>query len=160
MKAIHTFAILIFVSLAGHAQSNSYQTLKEKFTDQPNVHSFSCNGWVGRLVLNLAGEQEFRHAIKELSHIRLITIPRAEFSQQHVSVNGFKSVLKKDGFEELAFIRDNGDEITLYLREGKNNKNRYFALIEEPDEIIAIELKGYIDPGLLNPENTRLAFNQ
>ncbi|MBL7862149.1 MAG: DUF4252 domain-containing protein [Cyclobacteriaceae bacterium] len=160
MKALYTFAILIFVSMACLGQSYSYQTLKEKFTDQPNVHSFSFNGWVGRMVLNLAGEQEFRHAVKDLNHIRFLTIPRSEFSQQQVSVTGFKNVLKKDGFEELAFIRDHGDEITLYLREGKNNKNRYFALIEEPDEIIAIELKGYIDPRLLNPENTRLAFNQ
>jgi hypothetical protein len=27
--------------------------------------------------------------------------------------------------------------------------NRYFVLIEQPDEVVAIELKGYLDPALL-----------
>jgi len=161
MKSISLFIAAILIATASSfAQSNSYETLKDKFKNQPDVHSFSFSGWMGRMVLNLAGEYEFRNAIKDLNHMRLITIPRSEFSAQHVTVKGFKNVLKKDSFEEMAVIRDHGQEVSIYLREGNNNKNHYFVLIEEEHEVVAIELKGYMDPKLLNPKNTTLAINK
>jgi len=156
-----TFALLLLISSATlMAQSNSYQILKNKFKGEPDVHSFSVSGWVGRLVLNLAGEYEFREAIKELDHIRLMTIPKSAFISQDVTVNGFKRILKQNTYEELAFIRDDGEEVTIYLQEGKHNNNRYFVLIDEQDEVVAIEMKGYIDPQLLNPKTTTLASNK
>jgi hypothetical protein len=114
---------------------------------------------MGRLVLNLAGEYEFKDAIKDVKHLRLITIPHEQFSAQHVSVNGFKKQLIKDSFEELAIIRDQGDQVFIYLQEGYNHKNHYFVLIENEREVVAIELKGYLDPKLLNPKNTTLVVN-
>ena len=138
MKSIVTL-IFVFLMAATSvvAQSNSYQLLKNKFKDQPDVYSFSFSGWMGRIVLNLAGEYEF--------------------SAQNVSVNGFKKLLKQDSFEELAFIHDQGEEVSIYLREGNNHKNHYLVLIEEEREVVAIELKGYLDPKSLNPTNTTLA---
>jgi Domain of unknown function (DUF4252) len=161
MKSISVFIVVVLVTATSTlAQSNSYQLLKDKFKDQPDVYSFSFSGWMGRLVLNLVGEFEFKDAIKDIKQMRLITIPRSEFLAQQVSVAGFKKRLKKDSFEELAFIRDEGEEVSIYLREGSNNKNHYFVLVEEEQEVIAIELKGYLDPKLLNPKNTTLAVNK
>lgn len=161
MKSIALFfAVALLTTTSVLAQSNSYQILKDKFKDQPDVHSFSLSGWMGRLVLNMAGESEFRKAIKDLKHVDIITIPNSEFSAQNLSVRGFKRVLKQDSYEELAFIRDNEEEVSIYLHEGNNNKNHYFVLVEEEDEVVAIELKGYLDPKLLNPKNTTLAINK
>jgi hypothetical protein len=161
MKSISLLVVaVLFAATSLLAQSNSYQTLKDKFKDQPDVHSFSLSGWMGRLVLNMAGEFEFSEAIKDLKHVDIITIPNSEFSVQSLSVSGFKKVLKQDSYEELAFIRDNGGEVSIYLREGSNNKNLYFVLVEERNEVVAIELKGYLDPKLLNPKNTTLAINK
>ncbi len=161
MKPIVTL-LFVFVMAATSlvAQSNSYQLLKNKFKDQPEVYSFSFSGWMGRIVLNLAGEYEFRNAIKDIKYMRLITIPQSEFSAKNVSVNGFKKLLKQDSFEELAFIHDQGEEVSIYLREGNNHRNHYFVLIEEEREVVAIELKGYLDPKLLNPRNTTLAVKK
>ncbi len=158
MKSIVTL-IFVFLMAATSvvAQSNSYQLLKNKFKDHPDVYSFSFSGWMGRIVLNLAGEYEFKNAIRDIKYMRLITIPQSEFSAQNVSVNGFKKLLKQDSFEELAFIHDQGEEVSIYLREGNNHKNQYFVLIEEEREVVAIELKGYLDPKSLNPTNTTLA---
>jgi hypothetical protein len=151
---------ILFTVSNSFAQSRSYEALKEKFSNRPDVHSFSFGAWMGRLVLKMAGEHEFTNAIKDVKHVRLITIPKQEFAAQHVSVKGFKKLLKQDYFEELAFIRDTGEEVTIYLREGNNNKNHYFVLVEEEQEVVAIELKGYIDPKELNPKTTSLALNK
>ena len=161
MKSISLFVVAMVIGTTSlFAQSNSYQTLKNKFKDQPDVHSFSLSGWMGRLVLNMAGEFEFSKAIKDLKHVDIITIPNSEFSAQNLSIGGFKKVLKLDAFEELAFIHDGGEEVSIYLREGNNNKNHYFVLVEEENEVVAIELKGYLDPKLLNTKNSTLAINK
>jgi hypothetical protein len=157
MKTSKILFVLLLTAATAHAQSNSYNILKHTFSDQPDVHSFSFSGWVGRLILRVADEHEFRNAIKDLQHVRFIEIPKAEFAAQNLSVKGFKNVLIKDSFQELAFIRDKGEEITIYLREGNNHKNQYFVLVEEEHQVVAIELKGYLDPQLLNPKNTTLA---
>jgi hypothetical protein len=160
MKSILGVLLILLIAAGSvSAQSNSYQILKEKFNGQPDVHSFSVSGWVGRVILKMAGEYEFRDAIKELKHVRLITIPRAEFEARKVTVKGFKNVLQQDAFQELAFIRDNDEEVSIYLKEGNNHKNHYFVLVEDEQEVVAIELKGYIDLEKLSP-NTTIAFNK
>jgi hypothetical protein len=160
MKSIRILLLLLITVGSVSAQSNSYQMLKENFIGQPDVHSFSVSGWVGRVILNMAGEYEFRDAIKELKHVRFITILRAEFEARKLTVKGFKNVLQQDSFQELAFIRDNGEEVSIYLKEGNNHKNHYFVLVEEEQDVVAIELKGYIDLKQLNPTNTTIAINK
>jgi hypothetical protein len=158
MKSFKILLVLMFVASFAMAQSKSYSILKDKFIDRPDVHSFSFSGWMGRLVLRMVDEHEFRDAIRDLQHVRFIEIPKAEFAAQNLSVKGFKNILIKDSFQELAYIRDNGEGITIYLREGNNHKNHYFVLVEEERQVVAIELKGYLDPQLLNPKNTTLAM--
>jgi len=159
MKKYKILIVLVLLTSAAIAQSKSYSTLKERFIDRPDVHSFSISGWVGRLVLRMTDEHEFRNAIKELDHVRILIIPRVEFAAQNLSVKGFKNLLIKDSFEQLAFIRENGEDVTVYLREEKNKRNHYFVLVEEEQEIVAIELKGYLDPELLN-RDSKLASNR
>jgi len=156
---------LVFVTVGlstTWAQSRSYNALKDNFKGQFDVHSFSVNGWFGRMILNMAGENEVRAAIQELKYARLITIPRHEFNNRNLTVNGFKSLLKQDGFEDLAQIIDKHDVVSIYVQEGKTRtNNRYLMLIEESSEIVAIELTGYIDPAKLVPsENSEVILNK
>ncbi|MBP9926305.1 MAG: DUF4252 domain-containing protein [Cyclobacteriaceae bacterium] len=160
-----TIQVIVFV-LAGvtlaNAQSNSYQTLKNTFSNEAEVHSFAFSGWMGRMVLDMVGEHELKNAIKDLNHVRFITIPHSVFNDRNLSVKGFKKVLQQDSFEEIAYIRDRGEEVTIYLHETGNHQNRknvYFVLVEEAQEVVAIELKGYLDRELLN-SSTKLASNK
>ncbi|MDZ7647219.1 MAG: DUF4252 domain-containing protein [Cytophagales bacterium] len=150
--------LFVFASMSVvSAQTKSYQTLKSTFSDEPEVHSFSFSGWMGRLVLDMAGEYEFKNAIRDFNHVRFITIPRSEFDARNLSVSGFKKVLQQDSFEEIAFVRDRGEEVTIYLRETSNKENRknvYFVLVEEEREVVAIELRGFLDTQLLNTDNS------
>lgn len=164
MKLRYLLSLLFVVTFAfgASAQSRSYNALKDNFKDQPDVHSFSVNGWFGRMILNMAGENEVRNAIQELKHVRLITIPRHEFNNRNLTVNGFKSLMKQDGFEDLAQIKDQGDVVSIFIQEGKiKTNNRYLMLIEESTEIVAIELTGYLDPSMLVPsENSEVIINK
>lgn len=157
MKKILLLSFLIgAVSFGATAQSESYQILKKKFNDSPEVHSFSVSGWVCKIVFSLAGEYEFKKAVEDIDHIRLFTIPRNEFAAKEVTVKGFKRLLKQDNYEQLAHIRDNGEDVTIYLRELSNKKNYYFVLVENEREVVAIEMKGYINPEVLKEKSLAL----
>jgi hypothetical protein len=159
MKGIHIIfaSSILLIATSTFGQSNSYQALKNNFSDRPNVHNFNVNGFFCRLVLGMAGEWEFKEAIEDVQQVRLITIPSEEFKAQGLSVNGFKKLLAKDSFEELASIRDNGDDVNFYLQ-STGRKNRYVILIQEPDEVVVVELKGSIDVNMLMDKNNTLSL--
>lgn len=156
--------VLLLVSTFGWSQSKSYQTLKDHFDDRPDVHAFSIGGWLCRATLSLAMDENdreialLRKAMANIDHVRFIVIPKEEFKAQGLTVNGFRSYLRKDSFEQLADVRDQGDQVTFYHRSDGTRKDRYFVLVDEQDEVVAIEMKGYIDPAIFESEDARITL--
>lgn len=157
MKTVLTACFLTLTLAFASAQSNSFQTLQDHFQGLPEVYSFKFSGFVGRTVLAIAAPEEklIRTALDDVRNYRMIVIPRKEFNNQNLSIKGFTAVLKKDSFDELAHITDNRDNVRLYHRSEGNNKDRYFVLIDEIEEVIAIEIKGYINTDVLIEEIRR-----
>jgi hypothetical protein len=153
-----TTTLLIIVLAAGFAsaQSKSYITLREKFAGEKDVFAFRFSGGLTRMALRIAGEYEFYDAIRDVKNIRFIVIPKSAFHEKRVSLSGFKKVAKEDGFEELAHIRDHGDDVQILLQPGKNDNNRYLVLVDGGNEVVAIEVKGYINPDEIRRE---IAYN-
>jgi hypothetical protein len=154
--------LLVLISVSGFAQSKSYQTLRDHFSGSENVHSFSIGGLLCKMAVNIASKDEelLRNLMKDISHVRFIVIPKEEFRNQNLSVNGFKNYLSKDSFEEVLAVREKGDHVNVFHRTDGNKKNRYFVLVEESDEVVAIEMKGYIDPQLFKDENNKISLNR
>lgn len=135
---------LLFVFSAS-AQSNSYLTLKDTFKAGDDVYAVSVNGMLCRTILRMAGEHEFREAITDIKNIRVIVIPAVEFRKRGLSVTGFKKILKEDAYQELATVRDSGDDVAVFLQESDRKRDRYFFLIDEGDEVIGVEMTGEVD---------------
>jgi DNA-binding transcriptional regulator of glucitol operon len=156
--------VLLLVSTLGWSQSKSYQTLQHHFDNRPDVQAFSLGGWLCRAALSLAMDDDDRElnllkkAMADINHVRFIVIPKHEFRQQGLSVNGFRSYLKKDSFELLADVRDQGEQVTFYHRSDGTRKDRYFVLVDDQDEVVAIEMKGYIDPAIFESEDARITL--
>jgi len=88
MKTIATCIILSFViTTSVSAQSRSFETFKEKFSDSEDAYSFSTNGFFARTVLWLAGEHEFNKAIESIKSISLVTVPKDAFRSERVTVS-------------------------------------------------------------------------
>ena len=143
-KYLLLLVLTVFVAQAT-AQSDSFQTLKDTFKKGDEVVSVSVNGMLCRTILRMAGEHEFRNAITDVKNIRVIVIPMTEFKRKNLSVTGFKKILKEDLFQELATVRDSGDDVSIFLQEGNKNRDRYFILVDEGDEVVCIEIKGTMD---------------
>ena len=147
MKSLRIILLGAMAAVSAHsfAQSESFQTLKDNFAGQPEVHCFKVSGFLCRTVLWMAGEWEFREAISDVSSIRIMTIPKEAFASQQLSLGGFRRVLQKDRYESLATVRDNGERVEVYIQEAGNRNNRYLVLVEESDEVTVIEVKGSLD---------------
>jgi hypothetical protein len=156
-----TLALLIIFPASAFAQSKSFQILKEKFRGTENVFSIRTSGFMARTVLWMAGEREYNSAIRDVYNVRLMVIPKSAFRKKEVTLEGFRKVIRKDGFEELAHMRDHGDDVTILIQSPsqKRSDNRYLLLVEENDEVVVIEVRGYIDPELMFKDKNTIAYN-
>jgi hypothetical protein len=136
--------LLMMIHIAG-AQSKTFKTLRHKFGDAENVHSFSASGFWARTILWMAGEHEFKDAIEHLDDVRVITIPSENFRKANVTPGGLKKLVLTDAYEEMLVVKEHGDEITFYIQEGDDRNNRYFLLVDGATEVVAIEFEGFID---------------
>jgi Domain of unknown function (DUF4252) len=159
-----TFLIYLFTIAAVSvlAQSRSYEALRDHFADEEDVVSFRLSGFMCRAAINLFApeEKQFRALMEDVDNIRFMVIPKDHFSSQGFSLSRFRSHLTKDSFEELMNVRDHGDHVTLFHRADGKKNNRYFMLVEDTKEVVAIEMKGYIDPQLLNDKNSKISINK
>lgn len=164
MKSIKPILLLSFVACATllSAQSRSFQALKNNFGDVDDVHSFALSGFLCRIAVNIAvaGEDDdiLRKLVKDIRHVRFIVIPKAAFKSQSLTVAGFKHYLQRDGFDEMIAVREKSDRMNLYHRIDSHKNNRYFLLVEDLDEVIAFEMKGYIDPAIFEDEDNRITL--
>jgi hypothetical protein len=161
MKATLTLLVLLTASTVSvQAQSKSFRTLREKFSGTEKVFSIRTSGFMARTILWVAGEHAYNDAIREVKNVRLVVIPKSAFSENNVTLTGFRKLTREDGFEELTRVRDHGDDVTLLIQTPTRKKldNRYLILVEEENEVVVVEVRGYIDPDLLLKNNNTLAY--
>ncbi|MBL0742583.1 DUF4252 domain-containing protein [Chryseolinea lacunae] len=156
---IASFLLVTVLSATAVAQSKSFISFKEKFIGLEDVHHLSLNGFFARTIFKMVAEDDLNHAVKAIKNIRLVTVPKAAFQKQNVSVPGFKNVLHGDAFEELAHVKENGDDITLYMQSTQKNDNRYMVLVEEEYVVTLIEFRGKVDPDFLI-KNRPMSYNK
>ena len=156
MKHFTATLLLVLVAVVASAQSKSFITLKEKFAGEKEVFAFRFSGGFARLALRIAGEHDFYDAIRDVRNVRFIVIPKNAFYEKRLSLNGFRKFAKEDGFEEVASIRDHGDNVDILVQPGKKDNNRYLVLIDDGGEVVAVEMNGYINPEEIRRE---IAYN-
>jgi hypothetical protein len=147
MKFTLTIVFIILIAGSSFAQTNAFETLHDKFKGEQNVFSVSASGFVARSIFWLAGEHDYRKAVKHVDRFRMITIPKMAFKVKDVTLNGFKKFISSD-YELLTSARDHGDNMSLYIKQADRNKenNRYLLLVDTDDEVVAFEIIGYINP--------------
>ncbi len=142
------------LAVPSFAQSRSYETLRNKFRGKEGVHSFSIGGILLRAALGIVAHDEdpLRQSMRNVSHVRFMVIPEDAFAEEKVSVNGFKNYLKNDSYDQVAEIKEKGERITIFHRGEGNRDGRYFVLVEDNGEVVAMEIKGDMDLSVWNSE--------
>lgn len=155
MKKILILLTFVVFSLRAHAQSKSFEKLREKFKGEEDVHTLKMGGFMLQVVMKLAtvDDRSARESLRSVRELRLMVIPHEAFQRQGLSVDGFRGVLRKDAFDEMTEVRKGKDRVTVYMRPDNNHVNRYFVLVANEEEVVAMEMKGNVDPEWLAKNN-------
>jgi hypothetical protein len=151
MKSKFLLIGLLFTAVSAFAQSNSFLTLKEKFRGEENVFAIGAGRFWIKTALLFIDEKDLRYHFRDVRHVRMITIPQKAFREKNLKLSGFKKILAKDDFEEVASVKERGTHVEIYMKSFDRNENAYFILIDERSEVTALEIIGNIDPkGIVN----------
>lgn len=159
MKKSIIIAVLAISSFGTYAQSTSYKALLAKFKGKEDVHAFKVSGFICRAILSFSNSSDnevLKQMTKDIRQVRLIVIPTAEFERQNLSLTSFRNYLKKDSFNELMMVKDQGDKVWIYQREDDGKNSRYFLLVEEPTEVVAVEMIGEVDPSIFKNGDNKI----
>ncbi len=145
MRTLIVTLVFLMTSLLGYTQSSGLHVLKKKFKGEADVHAFKLNGLLARLAIKMIDDEPFQEAVSSIRSIEFISIPKSAFSDQHLSVQGYKKFLVENRFENLMDVRDNGEHISVLLAPGARDE-RYVIIVDEGNEVIVFEMKGHINP--------------
>ena len=152
MKNIYVYLVLFLLafSIAGYSQSKSFLTLQDRFEGRKDVTHLNISSFFVRMALCLASEDLNSDEISNIGRLHLMVIPKDHFAADGVTLNGYiRFVEKKDSFEELINIKDKKDNVRLFVKTRDKYTSRYLLLVDDEDEVVAIEFSGNINPDKL-----------
>ncbi|MEO5976954.1 MAG: DUF4252 domain-containing protein [Chryseolinea sp.] len=83
----------------------------------------------------MAGEVEAKRALKHKGKVRMVVVTRAAFSNQQVTISGYKDDLRKDSYDQIMNVLEEGSDVTLYERGVRDTENQYLVLVEDQSEV-------------------------
>lgn len=137
MKKTIIISIIVLLASAGlHAQESFF----DKFADRKGVTSvyisqkmFSMMKDIDNDEINLAGIADKINSLQILSCDNKAVADELRKETAHIR--------RDNGYEELMRIREEGERVTIYTKEGAK-ENEYVLLVDEPDEFTIILLNG------------------
>lgn len=151
MKTAIAFMFLLITGVTAFGQSKSFTSLSEAYSDRDDVTTFNLGG----LGIKWSSGEDEDKTLSGIRDVRFLHIPRAQFESGHVKLSSLKRDLTRDNFEVMFSARDGKDNVSVYMQENGGDKNLYFVLVEDDENITAIEIKGYIDPKTLRDSKKR-----
>ncbi len=138
--------IVLTAPLSVYAQSDVFQTFRKKFRGEEGAHYLNVSGFVVRTMLAIADEDEARRAMKDISRIHLMVVPREAFSTKRVTVAGFKRVMQDNHFEHVLDAKDGSDKVAIYsYTPSRREDQSHLMVIESDDNVLLIEFSGFVD---------------
>lgn len=141
-KLIIAIAIMVIPFLAS-SQNECIEKFYDKYVGNEKITDISLNGWI----LSLASEMSDDEGDKILEKITKLRIMIAE-ENNTISKTEIKQLMKdvrKNKFEDLMTIRDDGNQINFMIRENNNTITNVLVVIRGDDDFILLSLEGNLN---------------
>ena len=139
MKKILIIQLLLCLCLSVSAQN----ALFNKYRDAKVVTSV----YISKTMLSLAGnfkagKSDISKIASRLDHLQILTFERPSMIRtvRKEAVEAFR----KEGFEQIMQVKDDGDNVTIYLKTHKNKKNEFVLFNVGEDELEIINVLGNV----------------
>lgn len=137
-KVLITWIIILLASTGVRAQESFF----EKFADRKGVTSVYISKKMFSMMKNInSGDINLANVADKINSLQILSCDNKTVADELRKETAH--IKRENGYEELMRIREEGERVTIYAKEGKK-ENEYVLLVDEPDEFVLILLNGQL----------------
>ncbi|WP_297972023.1 DUF4252 domain-containing protein [uncultured Bacteroides sp.] len=139
MKKVFITWIFVLLACAGlHAQESFF----EKFADRKGVTSVYISKRMFGMMKDIdSGNINLANVAGKINSMQILTCENKSVADELRKETAH--IKPENGYEELIRVREEGERVTIYVKEG-SKENEYVLLIDEQDEFTIILLNGQL----------------
>lgn len=132
---------MLCLSILCFGQNSAIQSFYGKYKDLENVTDIKLQGWVLKLASTFTDEEDAERILKKITHLRVLIMEDGNLVGAAEYQKLIKSV-KKDRFEELMKIKEDGSNIDFLIREEGETITDVLILVSGEDGFVLLSLEG------------------
>lgn len=143
MKRIYFLSILLVMAVI--SASAQISSVFDRFSDTKDVTSVYISKVMLRMMPDLdANGLKVGDISSKLDCIRVLSTSNK--NRIPTISSNFKKEIDKENYDILLKANDEGDQVVIYMKEGKDGINEYLITAEEPTELNYVLIVGTITP--------------
>ena len=153
MKRLILSVLIAITAFAAHAQHDYF----DKYADMEGVTSVYVSKTMFKFIQRLPIESDdvdMSGIIKKLDGLYILTTEEPQIMEALRKETAF--INKKGGYEELMRVKEDGEKVTIYMKEQKNARTEYVLIMDSTDEEFVV----MIFSGTLQPEDVQGIINR
>ena len=153
MKRLILSVLIAITAFAAHAQHDYFN----KYADMEGVTSVYVSKTMFKFIQRLPIESDdvdMSGIIKKLDGLYILTTEEPEIMEALRKETAF--INKKEGYEELMRVKEDGEKVTIYMKEQKNARTEYVLIMDSTDEEFVV----MIFSGTMQPEDVQGIINR
>ena len=126
------------------AQNKTVENFYDHYNQLENVTDVKLQGWLLKMAAEFSDEEEATRILQNISFLRVLVMSEGNLVKPQ-DLKTFIRDLKKDAFENLMQIRNEGARVEILIREDGDTITDVVALINSDEEsFILLSLEGRI----------------
>ena len=142
MKRLFIFSLLF--SIAVISASAQISAVFDRYTDMKDVNSVYISKTMIRMMGGTKSNTMFPDGLDKVDAIRILSTEVPKFAEK-ISGEVYTEV-KKEKYEIIAQIKEDGDRTTIYQRTDNDGVNYFLIVVQEPSELNVISVTGSLTP--------------
>lgn len=133
-----TLVATLLVAIALPAQENVF----DKYADSEGISTVYISKKMFSMMKDMKSEDLNLDTLSgKISNMQILTCEDKDTAARLRKDIAY--INPENGYEELLRVREEGERVTIYAKEGKK-ENEYILIVDEPDEIVLIQLNGQL----------------
>lgn len=143
------FLLLIATATASFGQARSVQQFYDHYKKLETVTDVRLQGWVLELAARFSDEETAERLLKKITQLRVLVMEEGNLVEPE-QYRSFIRNVKKERFEELFQIREDGNHVNFLIREDGDTITDVLITVSGEDGFVLLSLEGALQFSDLN----------
>ena len=152
MRTLLIIALFCIIAQVSYAQHQIINGFYDKYTKYENVTDVKLQGWLLKLASEYSDDEQAHKLLEKITHLRVLIMEEGNLVNPK-DFNRFVKDIKKDSFDELFTIKEESEDIGLYIREKGETITDVVVLVNGTDHFVLLSLEGLLKFSDLNDLN-------